>query len=274
MYGAMLRETPFVEPAPAPEWDVLNNPDTRTLVTDTLAVPYRWICQIEIVFDPPLAGGAGLLRGTGVLVAPTVVLTAGHTIVEREGRRPTSVYVIPGRNGRTEPLGRAKACAYKRVKGAMDLAVIVLDKEFAARRHKALGKEVLGHWGHKRLGQGTDLGPVPLNTSPQVVVCGYPGDRCGPAPLDPAKGCSWRDQATTQWQSAGAIGNPRNGVRFQHLADTFEGDSGSPVWTEPAPGRRCLVGIHVDGARADTPTSNKAAGFPKGVLTLLRGWQA
>jgi V8-like Glu-specific endopeptidase len=270
-------------------------PDDRRLVTDTLAVPHRWICSIDVTRP-----GNKLDRGTGVLIGPRQVLTAGHVLYDRDGTGPQSVHVAPGRNGRTatagvfEPVGRIKATAYS-VPGAFltgrtvqtntrfDIALITLEKDASALPVRAQGGAPLGYWGSPASGAKTvlrALDPAFLTGKP-VYVCGYPGDWCGRTHLDPRIGCSADDQATAQLVHHGlaTFPAPMPGVLL-HTADTFEGQSGAPVWMQFNDGSRFLVGIHtganivLDGAtgRRLPVTANKAVHLSADVLKLIRSW--
>jgi len=295
-------ETPWSEPrtmtlAPEPadrEAEVIP-PDDRRLVTDTLAVPHRWICSIDVTRP-----GNKLDRGTGVLIGPRQVLTAAHVLYDRDGTWPQSVHVAPGRNGRTatagvfEPVGRIKATAYS-VPGAFltgrtvqtntrfDIALITLEKDASALPVRAQGGALLGYWGSPASGAKTvlrALDPAFLTGKP-VYVCGYPGDWCGRTHLDPRIGCSADDQATAQLVHHGlaTFPAPMPGVLL-HTADTFEGQSGAPVWMQFNDGSRFLVGIHtganivIDGAtgRRLPVTANKAVHLSADVLKLVRSW--
>jgi V8-like Glu-specific endopeptidase len=291
-------EVPWAE---APAWvtegpaleDEVIGPDERRLVTDTLAVPYRWVCSIDVTYP---SGAVG--RGSGVLIGPRHVLTAAHVIYAEHGATPRSVYVAPGRNGRTatsgvlEPVGRIKAVAYSvssaflsalRIGSRFDFALLTLDRDVSALPVRARGGQPLGHWGHPQLGAKTvlrALEPAFLTGKP-VHVCGYPGDWCGRTHLDPKVGCSATDQGTAQLVHHGlaTFPAPMPGLLL-HTADTFGGQSGAPVWMEFTDGSRYLVGIHVDAhvvtdATTGRPlpiTANKAVHLSADVLALVRSW--
>ena len=266
--------------------------DDRTHVAGTLAVPYRWICSLDVTFDPPYPRGwsSGFARGSGLLVGPRQVLTAAHTIYPDGQTRPASVFVAPGRNGRRDPFGRVKAVAYSVSSNAFgrfgiarehDYAIVTLERDIAHERRAVLGDQPLGHWGHDRLGQGTVLRALGRDflLGKRVIVCGYPGDRCGTAVYDPAsRTCDKADQATTQWIHNGVVSHmPRSTRLLLHTADTAKGQSGSPVWIKFTNGRRYLVGVHVDAHRVTVDDKvrvdhNIAVHLSDHVLAMVRSW--
>lgn len=91
------------------EYQIVGN-DDRVRVTNTLAIPFRFICCLEFEFNEPASGGTHFLRGTGTLVSDRHVLTAAHNVlrdVSRDDtnfpinyRLPDVMFVAPARNDR------------------------------------------------------------------------------------------------------------------------------------------------------------------------------
>jgi V8-like Glu-specific endopeptidase len=291
---ALHRLTPFVG-----EQEVIL-PDERRLVVDTLAVPYRWICSLDVTFDKPYPKGwkSGFARGSGLLIGPRHVLTAAHGIYPDGNRGPKSIVVAPGRNGRRTPLGQFKAVAWtvsSRAFGRFgiardfDFGIVHLDRDIAGPSYAALGNKPLGYWGSPTHGQGTELRALARDrlVGRRVVVCGYPGDRCGTQPFDlddPRASCSKDDQATTQWIGNGPAAAPPHAPRLlHHTADTAKGQSGCPVWIKFDDGRRCLVGVHVaphrvtvvdakGNTRTEPVRANVAVHLGDEVVRLIQTW--
>jgi hypothetical protein len=96
----------------ATEWERIGADDERQRIRDTSAVSYRWVCSLDVTWPGNDDDRFG--RGSGVLVGPRQVLTAGHCIYRtRDAASPVSVYVAPGRNGwrwatRTSPAPRSR----------------------------------------------------------------------------------------------------------------------------------------------------------------------
>ena len=81
-------------------WD--NPSDGRIQITNTTDSPYRNFCRVEATFSDNV-----VYTASGVLVDFDVVLTAAHVIYRHNNNVgwATSVRVIPGKYGNSEPLG-------------------------------------------------------------------------------------------------------------------------------------------------------------------------
>ena len=106
-----------------PDEEVLNG-DNRVMVGDTLGVPNRWICAIDVVTrnpDYPKKGSPLQIkaRGTGVLIGPRYVLTALHVLgtldANNQLQEVHSLQVSPARNGNntSNPFGAIKTTAIR-----------------------------------------------------------------------------------------------------------------------------------------------------------------
>jgi V8-like Glu-specific endopeptidase len=216
--------------------------DTRVLVKNTLDVPHRWICAIDILIDNPKWGSFGepqfisKSRATGILIGPKYVLTASHIL----DRQTKMLVISPARNESNSDgnfFGKVKAKTirvsaspywlYRRVSPGSqsteitvkqkpdDYALIILEKALDSSTHSKM-KGNLGYWGQDpAMAVVRTMDPKDIKDK-QIVVIGYPGDTCGKDKFSGSKsekeskiancwnrkGDEW---ASTQWSSEGTL---------------------------------------------------------------------
>jgi monoamine oxidase/V8-like Glu-specific endopeptidase len=284
--------------------------DDRVRVADTLRAPQRWICAIDLfVLNPePHKGGPRLLkvpsRASGTLIGPRHVLTARHVLdaatvtVDGVARKLEihSLRVSPGRNGRNDrhPLGSFASASLHRstpyrmlqnktIAGQVrripitqidDYALIALDRDVDSLADKT----AIGYWGQTAPAQLRRMDPA-LIDGQEVIVNGYPGDRCG---KDVIQGNSTdkmrriahcqrtRDDewASTAWAARGRAAASQDSTDLFHTADTYGGQSGAPICQQR--GRTlALVGVHTGPADA---SRNRGVRVTRRMLRELVGW--
>ena len=197
--------------------------DDRVKVNNTQVYPWHCICSLLITAQ----SGAQYI-GTGWLVAPRLVLTAGHCVyMSDEGGWVSSIEVMPGRNGAQKPYGSAISNQVRSVTGwtqdgnsDCDYGAILLpaDKRFG---------DQLGWFGYA-VRDDDHLRQITLNLS------GYPGD-----------GGRTNEDGTQWFMSRGVQDVSARQISYE--IDTYGGQSGAPVWEMTADGSRFGVAIHTHG---------------------------
>ncbi len=284
--------------------------DDRVRVANTLRAPQRWICAIDLfVLNPePQKGGPRLLkvasRASGTLIGPRHVLTARHvlgaaTVTVDGAERKLEIHSLrdsPGRNGRNDrhPLGSFASASLHRstpyrmlqdktIAGQVrripitqidDYALIVLDRDVDA----PAAKSPVGYWGQTASARLCRLDPA-LIDGQEVIVNGYPGDRCGKdvivgntaqkerriAHCQRTRGDEW---ASTPWAARGSATASSGSTDLLHTADTYGGQSGAPICQQRG-STLALVGVHTGPADA---THNRGVRVTRRMLRELVGW--
>jgi V8-like Glu-specific endopeptidase len=243
--------------APAPHGEsqqaqlelIIGSDDDRVLVSAGEAYPWRCICSLIIT-----AQTGGVYVGTGWLVSPRLVITAGHCVyLHDEGGWASQIEVIPGRNGTSRPFGSAVSSAFRSVRGwtidrdrDYDYGAILLPED------RRFGDQ-LGWFGFATR-EDSHFSGITLNLS------GYPGDGGKEGPE--------REQGTQWWNSRGV--KDVNDRQITYEIDTWGGQSGSPVWEMTADGSRYGLAIHTWG----TTVSNGATRITGGVFDNFLSWSS
>jgi V8-like Glu-specific endopeptidase len=221
--------------------EVVIGADDRVQITNTTAFPWRCICALRIT-----AGDGSMWIGTGWLVGPRTVITAGHCVyIHGRGGWVRQIEVVPGRNGSQRPYNSCVATSFRSVKGwtqsqkrSHDYGAIILPRDCP------YGNQ-LGYFGYANLGSASLLGL-------KVNLSGYPGDK----------------PAGTQWFHARSIDSVTDRTLVYNI-DTAGGQSGAPVW-RLKDGQRHAVGIHTNGS----PLGNSATRIVEPVFNNIKNWKA
>ena len=208
----------------------------KKLVTDSFAIPFRWIAKIALFKGNSPAG-----HGTGVLISDRHVLTAAHVledVIRDPGQFHLEVSVaLDGRDSLGPFLSAQRPDIAPHYDPSNkddvdhDFAIITLARPIADETAKRLNGGTLCFWGSSSCGAGTTSVPV----DPTVLLrqtaytAGFPRNRGG----------------NTMWCFSGMLASvPEQSPIMVYTGELTEGQSGSPVWIE-TDGKRNLVGIAV-----------------------------
>jgi V8-like Glu-specific endopeptidase len=221
--------------------EIILGQDQRTRILNTTSFPWNAICALKIT-----AANGSRYIGTGWLISPRTVITAGHCVyMHDQGGWPRSIEVIPGMNDAARPFGSGVATVFRSVQGwtqsknrNYDYGAIILPNNFRpGARTGAFGFSVK---------DDAYLKAALLNLS------GYPGDKGG----------------NQQWFMAQKAKSVASRV-ITYEIDTMGGQSGSPVWLKIG-NQRFAVGIHTNGASS----GNSATRIVQAVYNNLMTWKA
>ncbi len=243
MANALLQQRPELLRSTA---EVVIGKDDRVRVGNTKVYPWRCICQLTIETKT-----GQVAVGTGWLVGPRTVITAGHCVyLHNHGGWAKRITVRAGRNGPDSPYGAVASSQFHSVSGwkskanrSNDYGAIILPS------NQPLGTR-LGHFGFANHGALSLLGRV-------VNLSGYPAGNVNPE----------NKPFGYQWWHARMITfvAPRY---FVYNIDTQGGQSGSPVW-RLINGKRYAVGIHTNGSSS----GNSATRITKPVFDNIKSWK-
>ncbi|MCL1936683.1 MAG: trypsin-like peptidase domain-containing protein [Defluviitaleaceae bacterium] len=215
---------------------VIIGSDDRRHITNLQAHPngYAAVVFLEVTFPNGVTG-----TGSGTMVGPTTILTAGHVLFSLTHGWATSIRVTPG--GTQSNFSSAWATSFSTTNGWVNSSANNpnFDFDYGVIR---IGQNLNTGW----FGARTETNST-LNNGTAMVI-GFPGDK--------ARG--------TMWYDTGSISNAAT-RSFRHFADTVGGNSGGPVvlinnW-------QYVVGIHVAGNQSQQ--FNLAARVTTDVIDMI-----
>lgn len=228
----------FVEEAVAAIEAIVDR-DDRVRITQTTQIPWRRLCALRITFP-----SGSSFRGTGFLIGPRAVATAGHCVYLRnQGGWARKVEVIPGCNGTQRPYGQVESMAFRSVGGWVNGGAPESDYGCIVLPAGAFNGRNLGSFGFAAF-------EAPVLLAQPAVLAGFPGDK---PPYE-------------MWGAARTLKGVTAKTLLYNTA-TMGGQSGAPVYIKRN-GQRFVVGIHNYGSA----TGNTATRVTRPVYERLLGW--
>jgi V8-like Glu-specific endopeptidase len=243
-------EDPFIWGEQRPDYAVIGPTDDRFEIPararrpSSLLFPMNTICYLEAV-----APSGSTWSGSGTLIAPQVVLSAKHVLMDVQppvGQRArsfdpsltvTSLRVTPGADLQSPaskprlqrpalPGAQTTTAARIRVHPDLDFGVAILPAAF--RRPAQF--MMLQNRGD-------------LNTATLLTIAGYPCDK--------PEGRQWGHSRRIELRNVAAD-------HLEYTIDTCPGHSGSPIWLLGGNNVRLLLGVHTGGTSGPAGASSCA----------------
>lgn len=220
--------------------EVIIGADNRVRINPTTSYPWRAICALKIT-----AKNGARFIGTGWLVSPRTVITAGHCLYLHDaGGWAKSVEVIPAMNDASRPYGSFVGTSLRSTTGWVNSRNRENDYGAIILPSNARPGDSVGYFGFA-VRDNNFLMNAALNLS------GYPGDKGG----------------NQQWFMAQRPKSVSSRV-ITYDIDTMGGQSGSPVWVLQN-GNRYAVGIHTNGHSS----GNSATRIESNVYNNILNWK-
>lgn len=233
--------------------------DDRQQISETQRAPWRMICSLSMHSQQ-----GSKYVGTGWMVGPKTVITAGHCVLDQRAGQMAAIDVTPGRNHDIRPFGTISVSGentevHPNWKNSFDpdfdIGVIHLPE--------SLGEET--GWFSFAVAEKKDL------LEKQMNVGGYPF-AIGQEAVS-GKELWWHKEAIVDTSDR----------RIFYATDTSGGQSGSPVWAfEDESDGPIVIGIHAYGAslvKANTADggfqqANSAPRIDASIAEYISNWIA
>ena len=229
--------------------------DDRVRVTDTQTYPWNTVGFIGNTYP-----SGNSYRGSGAIVTPYMVLTAGHMVYnwDTEGGYASEIVFFPGQTqmveggARIRPYGQFTA-AYRETNSNYIDAL----KTNPADQFRYDYAAVFFNTSFAGVGLNTYM-PLVFDIAPPIGdiinLAGYPGSVQG------------ETNSQAMWLSSGGVNTVTDRILY-YDADTTGGNSGGPVW-QLTSGLRRIIAVHV----VSTPGGCRLVSQNQGIIESWMQW--
>ncbi|MDP1989843.1 MAG: CFI-box-CTERM domain-containing protein [Syntrophales bacterium] len=243
------------ERLPLPRAEDVVGADDRIRVIDTETYPWNTVGFIGNTYP-----SGNSYRGSGAIVSPYMVLTAGHMVYnwDTEGGYASEIVFFPGQTQTVEggtrirPYGQFTTASRETNSNYIDALKTNPSDQF--RYDYAT---VFFNTSFASVGITTYM-PVVFSISPPIGdiinLAGYPGSVKG------------ETNSQAMWQSSGDVTSVTDRILYYN-ADTTGGNSGGPVW-QLTSGLRRIIAVHV----VSTPGGCRLVSQNQGVIEAWMQW--
>jgi len=234
--------------------DVVGTDDRVRVTTDTESYPWNTVGYIGNTYP-----SGNPYRGSGAIVTPYMVLTAGHMVYSvGEGGYVSELYFAPGQRQMSEggavtrPYGQFAAHHWETNSNYIDALKTKPTDQFKYDYAAVFFTTPFTSVGITSMPVVFDVAP-PINDV--INLAGYPGSVQG------------ETNSQAMWKSSGDVTSVTDRILY-YDADTTGGNSGGPVWQLMSSGLRRIIAIHV----ASTPGGCRLISQNQGVIEAWMAW--
>jgi len=235
----------------------------RVEMTNT--APYRFLGSLLITFPHaqhyPASKGC-ICIGTGVLIGPNHVLTAGHNVYDfSRGGWASSIIFTPAQHKSFKPFGDSKGVSLRTFKGWInrnkdsedyDMGVVILDNSIG---YQSGWMSLL------------DPSNAVLDENPSLTIAGYP-DKTKHIKIKKVDGI-YKMSSARMFKHSSNLGCSKL-KRLHYRINTLPGQSGSPI-IYSTNNTYFVLGIHTHGAANESDLNSGTRLTPKKFDRILEG---
>lgn len=233
--------------------------DNRSKVTNTTEYPYSCIGSIYV---KTVSNDSWKFRGSGFLVAPSLMLTAAHCVYDQKDTI-TEIRFTPAKNGSTNPYGHAYSTKIHvpadfkdstSYDSKHDYALIELDKPIG---------NTAGYFPEIHMEKWDNVDPIKDPDPDQFYkmnnrgcIAGYP-----------------KQYSNLMYRESGVIYHRNSALYLYYKVDTTDGQDGGPIFFTDDNGVKKYMGIHIINDCEEFPGYNQGRAMTLAIYTLINKYK-